>query len=143
MEFSPKKTVGFALALGFAVQVTCASLTILFGVCPVGTVPASIESSSLEDRLPPCHKSTSTEEKSSSSDSSGTDCCQKGMTVSFETPNHRISPEKIKFHFVYLFSMPQIRLASQMISGQGQIHSLGIGFFSSTHSPSILQVFLI
>ncbi|EQA37807.1 hypothetical protein LEP1GSC047_3820 [Leptospira inadai serovar Lyme str. 10] len=143
MGFSPRKTIGFVLAIGFALQVTCASLASLLGVCPVGTVPTGIASSSLEDELPPCHKSSQTEDESSSSDTSGSDCCQKELTVSFETPTHRISSEKIKFQFVHLFSVFPIRFAFQSVSNQRQIHADGIPFFSAIHSPSVLQVFLI
>ncbi|EPG75919.1 hypothetical protein LEP1GSC058_0378 [Leptospira fainei serovar Hurstbridge str. BUT 6] len=143
MEFSPKKTIGFVLALGFVVQITCASLTSLLGVCPVGTASIGIKSSSSGDDLPPCHKSSQAEEKSSSSDSSGTDCCQKGMTASFEAAAHRISLEKIKSQFIHLFSVLPIRIASQIILEQGRIRADGIRFFSATRSPSLLQVFLI
>ncbi|TGK08729.1 hypothetical protein EHO60_14195 [Leptospira fletcheri] len=137
---SSKKVAGILL-LGFALQVSCASLASLFGICPIDSSQKRFQTvAQSEAGVPLCHTDRSSQKEPSESESG--DCCQKDFTASSEDSVFRVSLDKLKMEIISLpFSLPvQAKLENP------SFHSIAAnqsGSFSKIRIYNFLQVFLI
>ncbi|TGK18951.1 hypothetical protein EHO61_08560 [Leptospira fluminis] len=137
---SSKKVAGILL-LGFLLQVSCASLASLFGICPIDNPQNRFQTvAQSEADVPPCHADRSSQRESSESESG--DCCQKDFTASSEDSILRVSLDKLKMEIVSIpFFLPlQTKLETPSFR---RVLADRNGSFSKIRTYSFLQVFLI
>ncbi|TGJ99140.1 hypothetical protein EHO59_14775 [Leptospira semungkisensis] len=141
MDSRSKKTIGFVLALGFAMQVACSSIASLIGSCPV-SMGASV--SVKTEKLPPCHKSSEKSESENSSDPQK-NCCGKDAPVSVtandswqSVDGQKLKIEKIVLHWFFPQSKVYLSLREGFLPSSQKIRNI-----SRPQTLSLLQTFLI
>ncbi|TGK04225.1 hypothetical protein EHQ53_03490 [Leptospira langatensis] len=141
MDSHSKKTIGFVLALGFALQVACSSIASLTGSCPV-TMESAI--SVQTEKLPPCHKTSEKSDEKNSSDPQK-DCCGKDAPVSVSVNDswQSVDAQKLKIEKIVLHSfLPQTSVSlsfrESVVPKSRQIRNI-----SRPQALSLLQTFLI
>ncbi|TGM98865.1 hypothetical protein [Leptospira dzoumogneensis] len=139
MRLAFKKAIGSVLAIGFLLQIACVSVYNLTGNCPVSM--SYLEKQKETSKVPPCHRSEKSEQKSGSSSN---ECCPKENSVASLDLSKLLDWEKLGLHKILIFlfiselNSPQIVLENVILDGSYKP-------IQSSHSLSLstLQVFLI
>lgn len=139
MRLAAKKAIGSILAIGFLLQIACVSVYSLTGNCPVSM--SYLGKKQETSKVPPCHKSEKSEQKS---ESSSKECCPKENNVASLDLSKLLNWEKLGLNKVLIFLFISELNSPQIVLENVILDDSYIPIPSShSFSLSTLQVFLI